>query len=477
MRADRAAGRKAPARVAARPRVRPVGLAQARVAEVGEGVTGIDVGDRVFGVVMTPVLQAGTMAQYAAVPATYGLARIPDGLSARDAGALGLAGTAALDSLDAVKVSEGDTVLISGATGGVGAYAVQLAAARGARVIATARPGEEADFVTGLTDAPVHVVDYAGDLEAEVREIAPAGVDTVLHLAGDVARLAGLLRADGRLASTLGLPADAVEGTTIHPVLADPCAETLTTLALPAATGIAPVLTPPAATGLVIVMIGAMITHARRREPSSIVVNAALLVAVAVIGNTPLTADGDRGPTAQAVRDVLEAIRLADEVGLDFFGIGEHHTRTMPLSSPTSVINAAARRPRRRVRPRRHGLRRRPGGHRRPHPPPARPARPQPPDPADGRRRAAAARLPARHRTARHEGAPADPRRARLTLGRSRRPAVRARRAPPASRVPDRGRSARDRCRSVSPRAESWPGRASGRAAACRTTVRPSTTR
>lgn len=59
-------------------------------------------------------------------------------------------------------------------------------------------------------------------------------------------------------------------------------------------------------------------------------------------GNTPLTADGGRGPTAQAVRDVLEAIKLADEVGLDFFGIGEHHTRTMPLSSPTAVINAAA---------------------------------------------------------------------------------------------------------------------------------------
>lgn len=54
-------------------------------------------------------------------------------------------------------------------------------------------------------------------------------------------------------------------------------------LILPAATGIAPVLTPLAATGLVIIMIGAMATHARRREPSSIVVNAALLIAAAVI--------------------------------------------------------------------------------------------------------------------------------------------------------------------------------------------------
>ncbi|MCX5366862.1 LLM class flavin-dependent oxidoreductase [Streptomyces sp. NBC_00124] len=59
-------------------------------------------------------------------------------------------------------------------------------------------------------------------------------------------------------------------------------------------------------------------------------------------GNTPRLADGSRGPTAQALRDVLEAIKLADEVGLDFFGVGEHHMRAMPLSSPTSVVNAAA---------------------------------------------------------------------------------------------------------------------------------------
>src|SRR3954454_8483092 len=59
-------------------------------------------------------------------------------------------------------------------------------------------------------------------------------------------------------------------------------------------------------------------------------------------GNTPRTADGGYGRTAQAVRDVLDAVRLAEEVGLDFFGFGEHHTRSMPLSSPTSLVTAAA---------------------------------------------------------------------------------------------------------------------------------------
>ena len=59
-------------------------------------------------------------------------------------------------------------------------------------------------------------------------------------------------------------------------------------------------------------------------------------------GNTPRTADGGYGPTAQAIRDVLEAVRVAEEVGLDFFGFGEHHTGSMPLSSPTALVNAAA---------------------------------------------------------------------------------------------------------------------------------------
>jgi alkanesulfonate monooxygenase SsuD/methylene tetrahydromethanopterin reductase-like flavin-dependent oxidoreductase (luciferase family) len=59
-------------------------------------------------------------------------------------------------------------------------------------------------------------------------------------------------------------------------------------------------------------------------------------------GNTPRTSDGGFGPTAQAVRNVLEAVKLAEDVGLDFFGFGEHHTRSMPLSSPTSLVTAAA---------------------------------------------------------------------------------------------------------------------------------------
>ncbi len=59
-------------------------------------------------------------------------------------------------------------------------------------------------------------------------------------------------------------------------------------------------------------------------------------------GNTPRSADGGHGPTAHAIRNTLEMVRVAEEVGLDFFGFGEHHTRSMPLSSPTSLVSAAA---------------------------------------------------------------------------------------------------------------------------------------
>lgn len=209
------------------------------VEAVGEGVEDFAAGDAVFGVAMKPFLGGGALAEYVTVTAGFGVARIPAGLEVEHAAALGLAGTAALNSVDAAAPQKDETVLVSGATGGVGALAVQLAAARGARVIATARPGTEADFITGLTGAEVAVVDYTGDLETQVRALAPEGVDAVVHLAGDAAALVGLLREGGRIASTLGLTQDAVEaaGVTVHSIMANPDPQTLAALAEQAAAG------------------------------------------------------------------------------------------------------------------------------------------------------------------------------------------------------------------------------------------------
>lgn len=59
-------------------------------------------------------------------------------------------------------------------------------------------------------------------------------------------------------------------------------------------------------------------------------------------GDVQRNADGSLGSTAQAMRNLLEAIQLADQVGLDYFGIGEHHTHEMPASAATVVLGAAA---------------------------------------------------------------------------------------------------------------------------------------
>ncbi|MFI9814494.1 NADP-dependent oxidoreductase [Saccharothrix variisporea] len=191
-----------------------------RVEAVGDG-TDFRPGDDVFGVVMRPTLGQGGFAEYVVVNAAYGVARIPDGLDHARAGALGLAGTAARNAVDAVDPKEGETVLISGATGGVGAFAVQLAAARGATVIATARPGAEAAFVTGL--GATHAV-HPDDLGT----LAP--VHAAIHLAGDGATVAGRLTPGGRFATTVHhVPDD--PAVTATAIMADPSPATLAALA------------------------------------------------------------------------------------------------------------------------------------------------------------------------------------------------------------------------------------------------------
>ncbi len=203
------------------------------VEAAGEGVTRFTVGDKVFGVVTKAYLGDGGFGQYVTVPEEVGIAKLPDGMDVTAAGALGLAGTAAVDALDAAAPQSGETVLVSGATGGVGAFAVQYAAAAGARVIATARPGEEAEFVKGL--GAHEVVDHTGDLPAQVRAACPDGVDVIVHLAGDGSVLAQLLTAKGRIASTIGFGADQHPAATF--VYANPAPATLDRLAADLAAG------------------------------------------------------------------------------------------------------------------------------------------------------------------------------------------------------------------------------------------------
>ncbi|MFC7529329.1 NADP-dependent oxidoreductase [Actinoplanes sp. GCM10030250] len=197
------------------------------VEAVGEGVTRFAAGDKVFGVVTKAYLGDGGFGEYVTVPETVGLAKLPDGVDINAAGALGLAGTAAVDALDAAAPQSGETVLISGATGGVGAIALQYAVAAGAKAIATAKPGTEEEFVRGL--GAHEVVDHSGDVPAQVRAVSPDGVDVIVHLAGDAAALVRLLTEKGRVASTMGFGADQHPAATF--VYANPAPATLDRLA------------------------------------------------------------------------------------------------------------------------------------------------------------------------------------------------------------------------------------------------------
>jgi len=206
------------------------------VEATGSGVNDFNVGDAVFGVVMKPELGDGAFGEHVAAPAAF-VAKIPSGVDSATAGALGLAGTAAHDAVEAVAAEHGEIVLVSGATGAVGGIAVQLLETRGARVIATAGTNEEIAFVRD--HGAHHVVDYRGDLAAAVREAHPGGVDAVLHFAGDGAQLATLIAPGGRLASTLGLTADQIDrdDVAVTTIMANPTTATLTKLGEAVAAG------------------------------------------------------------------------------------------------------------------------------------------------------------------------------------------------------------------------------------------------
>lgn len=161
------------------------------------------------------------------VPTAIGLAQLPEGIGFTEAAALGLAGTAAVDSFDAAQVGDGATVLIAGATGGVGQQALRLAVRAGAEVVATASSQEEIELVTRLGAA--HTVDYHGDVAQQVAALYPEGVDVVLHFAGASLPLVPAVKQGGTFVSTMlqsaaDVPAEGVEVVSIY---ASPTADTL----------------------------------------------------------------------------------------------------------------------------------------------------------------------------------------------------------------------------------------------------------
>jgi NADPH:quinone reductase-like Zn-dependent oxidoreductase len=168
------------------------------VDEVGVGVSGFAAGDRVFGGALSRAVADHVVIDALGTIAAGGDAHhTPDGVDDSIAATLSIAGCTAAAALAVVNPGPGDTVLIGGAGGGVGVFAVQLARRAGARVIGTGSP-TSAEALHGLGAEPVV---YGEGLVDRVRALAPAGITTAIDLHGaDVVHAARELGVpDGRI--------------------------------------------------------------------------------------------------------------------------------------------------------------------------------------------------------------------------------------------------------------------------------------
>lgn len=175
------------------------------VAAVGPQVRGFTVGEPVYSYVWDNP-KGGFYAEYVAVPATA-VGHVPEGMSLRDAGAAAVTALTAQQGIDdALHLKAGETVIIHGASGGVGTLAVQFAKLRGARVLAVASGDDGVSLVRSL-GANAAVEGHHGDIAAAAREFAPAGVDAVLALAGGAGleRCITALKPGGRVAYPSGV--------------------------------------------------------------------------------------------------------------------------------------------------------------------------------------------------------------------------------------------------------------------------------
>jgi NADPH:quinone reductase-like Zn-dependent oxidoreductase len=165
---------------------------------LGEGVNGLDVGDHVVG--FLPFVDDGASAEYVLASAAA-LAPAPTSIPLADAAALPLVGLTAWQALfDHARLQAGQRILISGAGGAVGGYAVQLAKAAGAYVIATASPRSSTEVKANGAD---EVIDHT---VAEVANAVTDPVDVLLNLAPidpvHFTAMAGLVRDGGVVVST-----------------------------------------------------------------------------------------------------------------------------------------------------------------------------------------------------------------------------------------------------------------------------------
>lgn len=199
------------------------------VTATGPGVTAFTVGQSVIGLRDLLDTNLGTYADYVVLD-THAVTAAPSGVPATAAATLPLNGSTALQALDLLALTPGDTVLITGAAGAVGGFAVELAARRGLRVAALAAPPDET-FLRAI-GAHWFLDRDTEDLAATLRSLIPGGVDGALDTAGLGIRALAAVRTRGVYATVAGgPPLTPLRAITVHQqwISADPT--TLSTLA------------------------------------------------------------------------------------------------------------------------------------------------------------------------------------------------------------------------------------------------------
>jgi NADPH:quinone reductase len=153
--------------------------------------------------IVAPLASAGTYAEYVAVTEDAPLARLPEGLDPIAAAALPTAGVTALEIVDSLGQLTGRTMLIVGPAGGLGSFAIQLAAQAGAHVVAVA-PADAGDRMRSYGAA--ETIDYTTvSVPDAVQQTYPDGIDVQVDVASDAdgfATLAALVRSGGTALTT-----------------------------------------------------------------------------------------------------------------------------------------------------------------------------------------------------------------------------------------------------------------------------------
>jgi NADPH:quinone reductase-like Zn-dependent oxidoreductase len=180
----------------------------------GPDVTGFAAGERVIGLRDRLDLPLGTYAEQVVLDAAD-VARVVPGSDSAALSTISLNGLTAIQALDILAPRAGQTVLVTGAAGGLGAFSVELAAMRGLRVIAAAGDGDE-KLVRSLGAA--EFIPRSAELAAAVRDLVPGGVDAVLDTAVLGYPALDAVRARGAFAAFIGAGPVPVRGIRVVPV-------------------------------------------------------------------------------------------------------------------------------------------------------------------------------------------------------------------------------------------------------------------